>query len=125
MYISIHELEHTTEHTKIRTIDVPSNVMDFASIGNKMIVATDSLHEAHSAERPRSDDARRHYSSLRLLAINANGSMDYENGELQQLLMQASESMQAPADEKTLRDILYGIGHLRKRGGEDGLEEPT
>ena len=107
------------------------NVIDVAVIQDQraVVYSVDTVHEPFSTTMVTNDQAQKERSTIGLMKItqNANVEMCMQQHQHPQLITAMEQCIQrqsfiyenSMAKGKSMRDLLYGLESLRKRGGEE------
>ena len=107
------------------------NVIDVVAIQDQGAVAysMDTVHEAFSTTKVANDQAQKERSTIGVMKItqNAMSEMSLQQSQHPQLVTAMEQCIQrqlfihenSTAKGKSMRDLLYGLESLRKRGGDE------
>ena len=107
------------------------NVIDVAFIQDEgaVVYSMDTVHEAFSTTRVANDQAQKERFSIGVMKItqNARSELCMQQHQHPQLVTAMEQCIQrqaiihenSTAKGKSMRDLLYGLESLRKRGGEE------
>ena len=126
MDIQVEELEYVGTYGPFK-----GNVIDVIAIQDQeaVVYSMDTVHEAFSTITVANDQAQRERSSIGVMKItqNAMSDMCLQQSQHPQLVTAMEQCIErqsfihenSTAKGKSMRDLLYGLESLRKRGGEE------
>ena len=121
LHIPTSALRSQKANDEMSFLPLNGNVLDIGLIGDAMIVSLDNIHASGST----TDIDPRDKFKPRLQAFQAvgeelgGGAVFKPYKQVDDVLAELNQESTGEWHEKELRNLLYGVENLRKRGGQD------
>ncbi|KAF2459749.1 hypothetical protein BDY21DRAFT_177335 [Lineolata rhizophorae] len=118
IHLSAEALGDPCTTVELGVISTGGNVLDVTVLGRDIIVSVDTYHQAGSVDTARQDNAEEPIARLQAYRYSADAGRWERNAALDKRLQKCNGEVIEVVDEKSMRDVLYGVENLRKRPDE-------